>query len=104
MTDELAKIRAEKMAALNKKITDAEETFEDIQSLKKDFTWEDFGYDEPEWGVRDSQDVPGAFEVCQKRQVVALTQSFEWGLLVCDLLNRAKLEELIMTEGAEKNE
>ena len=104
MTDELAKIRAEKMAALNKKITEAEETFEDIQSMKKEFTWKDFGYEEPEWGVRDSQDVPGAFEVCQKRQVVALTQSMEWGLLVCDLLNRAKMEELIMAQGMMKDE
>jgi len=104
MTDELEKIRAEKLAALGQKINDVEKDFEDIQALKNEFTWADFGYDEPEWGVRESQDVPNAFEVCQKRQVVALTQSLEWGMLVSDLLNRAKLEELIMTRGANNDE
>ena len=103
MSDELAKIRAEKMAALGKKITDVEEQFEDIQALKNEFSWNDFGYDEPEWGFRASTDVPDAYEVCQKGQTVALTQSPEWAMLVCDLLNRAKLEELIMSRGA-KNE
>ena len=104
MTDELEKIRAEKMAALGQKITDVEEQFEDIQSMKNEFTWGDFGYDEPEWGFRPSESVPDALEICQKRQVVALTQSPEWAMLVCDLLNRAKLEELIMNQGGEKDE
>ena len=104
MSDELDKIRAERLAALGQKINDVEKDFDDIQALKNEFTWKDFGFDEPEWGVRDSADVPGAFEVCQKHNVVALTQSFEWAMLVSDLLNRAKLEELIMTQGAEKDE
>jgi hypothetical protein len=104
MNDELEKIRAEKMAALGQKITDVEQDFEDIQALKNEFSWKDFGFDEPEWGFRQSQDVPDALEVCQRGQIVALTQSPEWAMLVCDLLNRAKLEELIMTQGAKKDE
>jgi len=104
MSDELEKIRAEKMAELGQKITDVEEQFEDIQSLKNEFTWADFGFDEPEWGFKASEDVPDALEVCQRRQIVALTQSPEWAMLVCDLLNRAKLEELIMMQGDKKDE
>jgi hypothetical protein len=104
MTDELEEIRAKKMAALGQKITDAEKQFEEIDAMKNEFTWEDFGFEEPEWGFRVSQDVPDAVEVCQKRQTVALTQSPEWAMLVCDLLNRAKLEELIVAQGEKKDE
>ena len=49
MSDELAEIRAKKMAALGQKITDAEKQFEEIDAMKNEFTWEDFGFEEPEW-------------------------------------------------------
>ena len=104
MSDELEKIRAEKMAALNEKINAVEEQFEDIQSMKKEFTWADFGFDEPIWGFRESTEMAGAFDVCQQGETVAITGDPRWAMLVCDLLNRAKMEELIMQEGAEKNE
>tara|TARA_R110000824_G_scaffold78641_1_gene198365 strand:+ start:94 stop:420 length:327 start_codon:yes stop_codon:yes gene_type:complete len=102
MSEDIEKIRAKKIADLNEKMTDVSDDLEDIRALQNEFTWADFGFDEPEWGFRESQDVPEAFEICQQGKTVALTQDPRWGMLVTDLLNRAKLEELIM--GVDKDE
>lgn len=95
MTDDIEAIRAKKLAALSEKINKVEEEVAEIRAEQNEFTWADFGYDEPEWGFRESQDMPGATEVCQKGQMVALTADQRWALLVTDLLNRARMEELI---------
>ena len=104
MSDELKKIRAEKMAALGKKIEAVEEKVGEIRAEQNEFTWTDFGYDEPEWGFRESEEMPGAFDLCQKGETVAMTGDPSWAMLVCDLLNRARLEELIVGKGAEKDD
>ena len=72
--------------------------------MQREFTWADFGFDEPEWGFRESNEMPGAFDICQRGQTVALSGDPKWSMLVCDLLNRARLEELIVTKGEEKDD
>ena len=105
MSDDLEEIRAKKLAAISEKMDKVEQEVADIRAMQNEFTWADFGYDEPEWGFRESQDVPGAFEICQKREIVALTQDTRWAMLVTDLLNRARLEELIVhSKEGEKDE
>ena len=69
--------------------------------MQKEFTWADFGFDEPEWGFKESDEMDGAFDICQRHQMVAMTADPRWAMLVTDLLNRAKLEELIMNHNRE---
>ena len=84
MTDDIEAIRKKKLEAIRKKATEVEEQADELTLMKKEFTWADFGYDEPEWAFRPSEEMPGA--------------------LVTDLLNRARLEELMMNKGDENNE
>jgi hypothetical protein len=104
MNDELSEIRRKKMEALRSKVSDVQEKVDEIQAMQREFTWSDFGFDEPEWGFRESGEMPGAFDVCQRGQTVALTGDPKWAMLVTDLLNRARLEELTLTHGGESDE
>lgn len=100
LTDEIDKIRAEKLAALSKKMNEVANEVAEIHAKQQEFTWKDFGFEEPEWGFRESAEMEGAMEICQQGQTVAITGDPRWALLVTDLLNRAKLEELILkTQG-----
>ena len=104
MSEDLEKIRAKKVADMQAKVKGMEKDFEEVRAMQNQFTWADFGYDEPDWGFRVSETMEGAFDVCQQGQIVAMTADAKWALLVTDLLNRARLEELIMTrqeKGAE---
>ena len=103
MTDELDEIRKKKMAEISDKMKQVEKDVEEVRAMQNEFTWADFGFDEPMWGFRESEDMPGAFDVCQQGETVALTGDPRWAMLVTDLLNRAKLEELIVNskEGEE---
>ena len=105
-SDELDRIRAKKVAKVGERIDAFQKDIDEITAMKSDFTWADFGHDEPEWGFRESEEMPSAFDVCQNGQTVALTGDPKWAMLVCDLLNRARLEELIMSyhKGENKDE
>lgn len=103
LTD-IEEIRKKKLEAIRKKATEVEEQADELTLMKKEFTWADFGYDEPEWAFRPSEEMPGALDICQKRQTVALTGDAGFAMLVTDLLNRARLEELMMNKEAENNE
>tara|TARA_R100000005_G_C4961151_1_gene177785 strand:+ start:10 stop:327 length:318 start_codon:yes stop_codon:yes gene_type:complete len=98
MSDEIEKIRKKKLEALRAKASKVEKDVDELKAMQKEFTWADFGYDEPEWAFRESEEMPGAFDVCQNRQTVALTGDAKWAMLVTDLLNRARLEELTLTK------
>jgi len=98
MSEDLEKIRAKKVAEMQAKVKGMKEDFEEVQAMQNQFTWADFGFEEPDWGFRLSETMEGAFEVCQQGQIVAMTADAKWALLVTDLLNRARLEELIMTK------
>lgn len=104
MTDDIEAIRKKKLEAIRKKATEVEEQADELTLMKKEFTWADFGYDEPEWAFRESEEMPGAFDICQKRKTVALTGDPGFAMLVTDLLNRARLEELMTNNGGEENE
>lgn len=103
LTD-IEEIRKKKLEAIRKKATEVEEQADELTLMKKEFTWADFGYDEPEWAFRPSEEMPGAVDICQKGQTVALTGDAGFAMLVSDLLNRARLEELMMNKEAENNE
>jgi hypothetical protein len=96
--EDLEKIRADKLAAISAKMNEVKDEVKDLQAMQNEFTWSDFGFDEPEWAFRDSEEMSGAMEICQRGQTVAITGDPRWALLVTDLLNRAKLEELILSE------
>mgnify|MGYP003114171777 FL=1 len=100
MSEDIEKIRAEKIAALQAKMKKADEENEEITAMKQEFTWSDFGYGEPPFGFRESEEMPGAFDICQERQAVAITGDPRFAMLVTDLLNRAKKEELIINHKA----
>ena len=104
MTEDLDDIRSKKMAEISDRMKAVEQEVGEIQAMQQEFTWADFGYDEPEWGFRDSQEMEEAIEICQGGETVALTGDARWAMLVTDLLNRAKLEELIVNhkEGEEQ--
>ena len=104
MNDELTEIRKKKMEALRAKVSDVQEKVDEIQAMQREFTWSDFGHEEPEWGFRESDEMPGAFDVCQRGHTVALTGDPKWAMLVTDLLNRARLEELTMNHGGGDDE
>jgi len=104
MSEDIEKIRAKKMAEIQNKMKSVEKDYEEVQAMQNQFTWQDFGFDEPDWGFRLSEEMEGAFEVCQQGQIVAMTADPKWALLVTDLLNRARLEELIMTKEKEPAE
>ena len=95
--EDIEKIRAKKVAEMQAKVKDMEKDFEEVQAMQNQFTWADFGFDEPDWGFRLSETMEGAFEICQQGQIVAMSADPKWALLVTDLLNRARLEELIMS-------
>ena len=97
MSEDIEKIRAEKIAALQAKMKKADEENEEITAMKQEFTWADFGYEEPPFGFRESEEMPGAFDICQERQSVGDPR---FAMLVTDLLNRAKKEELIINHKA----
>jgi len=104
MSNELDDIRAKKSAAVSERLKAVSDEIDEIDALKNAFAWKDFGFYEPEWGFRMSQEVPDAFEICQRGQTVALTQDTNWCMLVCDLLNRARMEELIANQGGKMDE
>jgi DNA-binding TFAR19-related protein (PDSD5 family) len=54
MSEDIEKIRAEKIAALQAKMKKADEQNEEITAMKQEFTWADFGYEEPPFGFRES--------------------------------------------------
>ena len=96
MTDELDEIRKKKIAEISDRIQKVEKDVEEVRAMQKEFTWADFGFDEPEWGFRASEEMEGGIDVCQRGETVAITGDERWAMLVTDLLNRAKLEELIV--------
>jgi hypothetical protein len=98
MSEDIEKIRAKKVAEMQAKIKNMEKDVDEVRAMQNQFTWADFDIDEPDWGFRVSEEMEGAFEVCQQGQIVAMTADPKWALLVTDLLNRARLEELIMTK------
>jgi len=104
MTDDIEEIRRKKLEAIRKKASQVEEQTDELRAMQKEFTWADFGYDEPEWAFRESQEMDGAFDVCQKRQTVAITGDPKWAMLVTDLLNRARLEELTLAQRGDESE
>jgi len=106
MTDDLDEIRAKKVAEMQQKLKEVDEGVEEVRAMQKELTWADFGMDEPPWGFRESQDMPGAFDVCQNGETVALTGDPRWAMLVTDLLNRAKMEEMVVQHktGGEKDD
>lgn len=110
MTDDIEAIRKKKLEAIRKKTAEVEKQADELTLMKNEFTWADFGYEQPEWGFRESQEMPGALDICQRRprhksyETVALTGDPGFAMLVTDLLNRARLEELIMNKEAMNNE
>jgi len=99
MSEDIEAIRRKRLKELQEKANAVQEQVEEIHAMQREFSWEDFGYKEPEWGFRESKEMPGAFDICQKRQTVALTGDPQFAMLVTDLLNRARLEELTLNRG-----